>query len=50
MEAMFINPEKTIDAKLYSINQEMKASEMLREAQFIQTSNSVKKLLFALEE
>lgn len=50
LEAMFVNPEKLVDAKLFTMSQELKESDLTREAQFNKLQNALKKLLYSLRE
>ena len=44
----FVNPSKELDAKVYSMQMKIQASEQVRESQFTLTKEVIKKLLFSL--
>ena len=44
----FVNPSKELDAKVYSMQMKILASEQVRESQFTLTKEVIKKLLFSL--
>ena len=48
-ESNFVNPAKELDAKVFGMNLKISNSELTRESQFTKLSDSIRKLLYALE-
>ena len=48
-ESNFVNPAKELDAKVFGMNLKISNSELTRESQFTKLTDSIKKLIYALE-
>ena len=48
-EANFVNPQRELDGKLYSMKMKMDAGEQMRESQFMYLKMAIQKLISSLE-
>jgi len=48
-QADFVNPSEELDGKVHGMNVKIAAAEQVREAQFTILKESIKKLIFSLE-